>query len=108
MLTELGRLVFEVKLENVGEDKKVVNNRIAINYSKDKSVFVDIVAWDKNADILANNYKKGYEIYIEGHLVEKIIKKDNVEFKSVAINVDHIKFTNGNPKESDGITPDFL
>lgn len=106
MITELGRLVFDVKVETVGNNKKVVNNRIAIQQGKNKSTFVDIVAWGHYAELIGNYYKKGYEIYIEGHLVNKTRKKDDVEFTTVAINVDNIKFTNGNPKEDIPYTGD--
>lgn len=109
MIMELGRLTFDVVLQNVGEDKKVLNNRIAIENTKNQTTFVDIVAWNGTAEIIANHFKKGYEILVQGHLINKIIKKDNAEFKSVAILVDKVIFTNGNPKEfKDGDIPDFL
>lgn len=103
MIVELGRLVYDVKVESVGEDKKsVLNNRIAISQGKDKSTFVDIVAWGSTAELIGKFFKKGYEIYIEGHFINKTRKKENIEFETVAINIDNIKFTNGNPKEFTG------
>lgn len=109
MVTELGRLVFDVNLETVKEDKKVINNRIAIQHGKDKTTFIDIVAWGKNAEIISNYFKKGYEIYIEGNLINKTALKNDVEFQTVAIQVENIKFTNGNPKETTlEEIPDFL
>jgi single-stranded DNA-binding protein len=104
MLSELGRLVFDVKVEYVGDEKKpVLNNRLAIQLGKDKTTFIDVVAWDKVAETICKNFKKGYEIFIEnGHLINKTRKKDNVEFETVALYIDKIKFTNGNPKEFTG------
>lgn len=108
MIMEIGRLSFDVVLQTVGDNKKVVNNRIAID-SKNQTTFVDIVAWNGPAEHIAKYFKKGYEILVQGHLINKTIKKDNVEFKSVAILVDKVIFTNGNPKEfKDGDVPDFL
>lgn len=110
MICELGRLVYEVKINNVGNEKKpVVNNRIAINQGKDRTCFIDIVAWGKNAETIGKYYKQGYEIFIEGQLMNKKSKtKDGAEFETVAILVDKIKFTNGNPKEFTEDPKDFL
>ena len=99
MVMELGRLTFDVVLENVGVDKKVVNNRLAIAVSKNQTTFVDIVAWNGTAEIIEKHFKKGFEILIQGHLINKTKKKDNVDFDTVAILVDKVLFTNGNPKE---------
>jgi single-strand DNA-binding protein len=99
MVMELGRLVYDVKLDEVGEDKKVVNNRIAIQVAKDKTTFIDIVAWGSTAEIIAKYFKKGYEILIQGTLINKTRKKEEVEYESVAILVDKVMFTNGNAKE---------
>ncbi|NFL43171.1 single-stranded DNA-binding protein [Clostridium botulinum] len=100
MVLELGRLVYEVKVDKVGDDKKsVLNNKIAISSGKEKTTFLDIVAWGGTADLIGKYFKKGYEIYVEGHLINKIRKKENVEFEAVVLNIENIKFTNGNPKE---------
>ena len=111
MVGEIGRLVFDVKVDKVGADKKsVLNNRLAISSGKDsngkeKTTFIDVVAWNGTADLIGKYFKIGYEIYVEGHLINTTRKKDNVEFNTVAINIDTIKFTNGNPKEDE---PPFL
>ncbi len=111
MVVELGRLYFNVELKEVGENKlKVLNNRLAINNGKDKKdTFVDIVAWQGTAELIAKYYKKGDEIYIEGNLINSTTKKENVEFENVAINVTRIKFTHGNnnPKINELSEEDF-
>lgn len=109
MVVELGRLVYDVKVEKVkvgNDEKSVLNNRIAISSGKDKSIFVDIVAWGGTAELIGKYFQKGYEIYVEGHLINKTRKKDDVEFDTVALNVDNIKFTNGNNKNTE--EPPFL
>ncbi len=97
MIIELGRLAYEVKLKEVGE-KKVLNNRLAIPIGKDKTTFVDIVAWNGTAELIANNFKKGHEILIQGHLINKKGMKEKMEYDTIAILVDKIVFTHGNPK----------
>ena len=100
MNTYLGRLVFDVKVEKVGEDEKVVlNNRLAMQIGKDKTTFVDIVAWGKNAEFINNYFKKGNEILLQGYLINKINKKEELEYNTVIIKVEKINFTYGNTKQ---------
>jgi single-stranded DNA-binding protein len=106
MLMELGRLTYDVEVRDVGEDKKVLNNRIAIQAGKDSTTFVDIVAWNGVAEHIGKYFKKGFEILVQGHLVNTNRMKDNVEYDSVAILVEKVFFTNGNPRAID--VPDFL
>jgi single-strand DNA-binding protein len=109
--TYLGRLVFDVKLEEVGDNKKVLNNRIAMPAGKDKATFIDIVAWNGTAELINTWYKKGYEILLQGELIQKTAKKENVDFNTVAIQVEKLIFTNGNPKDANQEGkefPDFL
>lgn len=111
MIMELGRLVYDVEVKEVAGNKKVLNNRIAIQNSKDDTTFVDIVAWNNTAELLGKYFKKGYEILVQGQLINNTKKKDNIEYETVGILVNKIIFTNGNPKEfnmnSEDI-PDFL
>lgn len=108
MVQELGRLLFDVKVDVVKGDKRVLNNRIAVQQTKDKKTFIDIVAWDGTADLIGTYYQKGYEILVSGQLINKKMKKGEVEYDTVAILVDKVIFTNGNPKKENEDTPDFL
>ncbi|MBU3173305.1 single-stranded DNA-binding protein [Clostridium estertheticum] len=107
-VTEIGRLCNEVIVRKIKEDKKVLNNRMAIKVGKDKTTFIDIEAWNGTAELIGKHFKKGYEILVEGTLINKTGKKNEEEFQTVALRVEQIKFTNGNPKESNEDVPDFL
>lgn len=103
MVMEIGRLVYDVEVKEVGEEKrKVLNNRIAINIAKDKTTYVDITAWNGTAELIAKYFKKGHEICVVGNLINNTKKttKDNTDFEyyTVGILVDHIVFTHGNSK----------
>lgn len=100
MVMEIGRLVFDVDVKEVGTDKKkVLNNRIAIKLNKDKTTFVDIVAWNGVAELIGKMYNKGNEVCVVGSLTNAKKKIGETEYDTVAILVDHIEFTHGNPKE---------
>lgn len=98
MTSEFGILVYDIKLEHAGPDIKVVNNTILVNHN-DREAFIDVIAWDNNAEILDTYFKKGQLIYLDGHLINVTRIKDNVEFTSVAIQIDDIKFPYLDSKE---------
>lgn len=111
MLQELGRLVYDVEVKEVGEGKKVLNNRIAISNGKNDSTFIDIVAWNGTAELIGKHFKKGFEILLSGKLINTQKKKGELEYEGHAILVDNVIFTNGNPKAFDidsADVPDFL
>ncbi len=99
----IGRLVFDVEVKEVGEkkDKKVMNNRLAISIGKEKTTFIDIEAWGNTAEIIEKYYTKGNEILVEGQLINKTRKKDEVEYETVAFQADKIIFTYGNKRKEE-------
>ena len=100
MVMELGRLVYDVEVKDVGDNKKVLNNRMAIRNGKDSTTFIDIIAWNSTAELISTYFKKGYEILVEGRLMNVTRKKNEVEYDSIALLVNNIHFTSGNPKEN--------
>lgn len=111
MLQELGRLIYDVEVKEVGDNKKVLNNRIAIQNGKNDSTFIDIVAWNGTAELIGKHFKKGFEILLSGKLINTQKKKGELEYEGIAILVDQVLFTHGNPRVFDVETeevPDFL
>lgn len=98
MIVELGRIVREVEIKEVAEGKKVINNALAIQRGKNLTTFVEFEAWDQVAELIAKHFKKGYEILIQGQLINKKKKKGEIEYTGVGVLVDKIYFTNGNPR----------
>lgn len=111
MVVELGRLVYDVKVEQRGaKNTPVLNNRLAILQGKDgnggeKTTFIDVVAWSGTAELIAKYLKKGNEIYVEGHLENTMKKKENVDYQTVVLYIESIKFTQGNKRDEE---PPFL
>ncbi len=100
--TYFGRLCFDVEVKEVGEEKKkVMNNRLAMRVSKNQTTFIDLVAWEGTAELIAKYYKKGYEILLQGTLINKKVLVGEKEIEGVAISVNEIIFTSGNPKENE-------
>lgn len=68
----IGRLVREVTVTKVGDDKLILHNAIAINHSKRNGTkevdFIPITVWNKKAQLMADYLQKGDEIGIVGQL----------------------------------------
>lgn len=72
-LTVTGRLVRENRLTEVGDDRVVLNNAIAIprTYKRDEGPdadFINIVAWGKKAELIEEYCDKGDLIGLDGHI----------------------------------------
>lgn len=87
-LCVIGRLTKEIELKELGSERLVVNNTIAINrsYKADNGEdtdFLAIVAWGKRAEILYNYCRKGDNVGLEGKIQTR--KYENPEGKMVYI-----------------------
>lgn len=98
----IGRLTKEVELKTTKGGKKYAKNTIAIRRDADSSDFINIVAWEKSAELLANHFSKGKLIGITGRIQtgsytngkgEKVCTTDIV--------VGSITFVESNEKEVD-------
>lgn len=72
-LTVTGRLVRENLLKEVGDNRVVLNNSIAIprRYKTDggqDTDFINIVAWGKRAELIEEYCDKGDLIGLDGHI----------------------------------------
>lgn len=67
-----------------------------------QSSFLDIVAWEKWAEALNNNARKGSPIIVEGRIdARTYVDKDNNNRKAVEITAEYIQFLEYKPRDSD-------
>lgn len=71
-----GRTCSEWKPRKYGEGKSFVTNTFAISEGKDKTEFVSVIAFGKNAEVLYKYVKKGDMVLIEGSVHTSITEKD--------------------------------
>ena len=77
-ISDVAGLVSEPSIRFTQNNKPVANVRVAFNDSRfndqtrqfetTKSFFVDCTAWDHTAERLAEQFRKGDQVYIEGRL----------------------------------------
>lgn len=100
MFAEIGRLTQDVSLTPIGDDGKcVVNNRLAISYDKDRTAYIDLSAWNRTGQFMADHFKKGDELFVEGELRNKTNMIAGKEITMPYLLVTRVRFTHGNNRE---------
>lgn len=82
-----GRTCADWKAHKYGEGKSFVSNTLAISEGKDKSEFVSVTAFGKNAEVLYKYVKKGDMVLVEGSIHTSVSEKDGKKqyFTSVIV-----------------------
>ena len=71
-----GNLTRDVELRSTQSGKQVANFSIAINEGKDKTEFVNCIAWEKTAELINEYCKKGDRLSCVGRLQTSKWDKD--------------------------------
>ena len=68
----IGGLGSDGEYKEVGNDKKVYNNTMAItkkSRGEESTTWINIRAWNKTAELLKRYTRRGSQVYIEGELI---------------------------------------
>ena len=131
-VTLMGRLVADPELRSTASNLSVCSFRIAVDrdYKKGdqkETDFIDIVAWRSTAEFVANYFKKGRVIAVDGRLqIRPWEDKDGNKRFATEVVADNVYFGDSKPKDGgeeddipaytgapdsfavpDGFTPDF-
>lgn len=91
----MGRLTKDVEERKTSAGKTVCSFCIALNddYNKDKTYFLDIIAWDKKAEFVTKYFRKGSMIAVQGRLTTRTWEdKNGTKHKAVEIVADSVSF----------------
>jgi single-strand DNA-binding protein len=98
----IGNLTRDPELRPVGQSS-VASFSIAVGWkSKDKEgvEFINVSAWGKLGEIVAQYARKGTKVFVQGSLkTEKYTGKDGVEKTAVKITADKVEFLSKAPTE---------
>ena len=102
-----GNLTRDPELKKLKEDKQLVEFGLALNGRGDKTVFVDVKAFGKTAELVAQHKKKGDPVAVDGRLEldsweDKATGQKRSKLYVVAENVEFL--SGGNKTESKGST----
>ena len=99
-----GRLTKDPELKTTQSDKKYIRFCLAVDGIKDKdgnktADFVDCIAWNKSAEIIAQYARKGSKLGVSGRYHTTTYDKDGEKRKSVDIVVNEFDFFDSKPKD---------
>ena len=93
-----GRFVKNPELRQTKSDKAVVRFSLAVDYAKDKTVFVPCEAWNGTAEFIDRYFQKGDPIDVVGELADNSYEKDGKKVFGMKVTVRSAKFTMGKVK----------
>lgn len=99
-----GRLTKDPELKTTQSGKKYTRFCLAVDGIKDKdgnktADFVDCIAWNKSAEIIAQYARKGSKLGVSGRLHTTTYDKDGEKRKSVDIVVNEFELLDSKPKD---------
>jgi len=101
-----GRMVRQLDLKILGEDKQVGNFSLAVqrnfknrdgDYDAD---FIDCTVWGKTAELIGNYFGQGDQIIIEGELRQETWEGDNGKRSKLKVNVNGFQFVGANNSQN--------
>lgn len=104
----IGRIVNNLELRTTSNNNSVCQFTIAINDGygdKERTDFIDCVAWNKRAESICKYCDKGVKVAVEGKLQTDTYEKDGKKIKTTKVLVNEIQFiekiksTNNEPKK---------
>jgi single-stranded DNA-binding protein len=96
----VGNLVIEPKLVNL-KDFKIVETRIAVTKSKDKTIYLDVKFKNNKAgEILLQHAKKGSSVSVWGVLDEETWGTGDAKKSKIVIEADGFRFAGGGKSDA--------
>ena len=104
IVAESGNLTRDPELRYTGGKKAVCTFTIAVDRPgvKDKTDFLDCVAWDKKAEFVSKYFHKGQRIEVSGVLTTRKFEKDGQKRKATEIRCDQVFFGDSKRDNSGG------
>ena len=100
VVTLIGNLATEVEVRDVGPDKKVASFVLAIDRtSRDGGAdFVNVSAWDRQAELCAEYLGKGRRIAVDGRLKSRSWEEDGKRRSAIEVVARRVEFLGGGPR----------
>ena len=96
-----GRLTKECDLTVTQSGKSVTKLSLAVadSFNKDKVDFINCVAWNKTAEIMAQYLKKGSKIGVQGKMQTGCYEKEGKKIYTTEIVIDNFEFLDSKKKD---------
>jgi single-strand DNA-binding protein len=106
-VTLLAVLTKEGDLKYSESGTAIYKNSIAVNrkFKKDEADFINLVAFQKTAELMANHLTKGDQVGIEGRIQTGSYEKDGKRIYTFDVVVDNITFIGGKKQDKPANEP---
>jgi len=97
----IGNVVKDVESKSV-KDSTLAKFRLAVDdpFKKDSVLYIDVEAWDKQAEFASKWLKKGKGVIVDGRLCMDSWEKDGKKESKIFVKAQDIRFSNvGGPKQ---------
>jgi single-strand DNA-binding protein len=107
IVTLIGNLATDVELREIASDKKVASFLLAVDRaSKDGGAdFVNVCAWDRQAELCAEYLGKGRRIAVDGWLKSRSWEEEGKRRTAVEVVARRVEFLSGprSSEDDDGV-----
>ena len=107
----VGRLAQDPEVRYTQSGKAVASFNLAVNRygQKDSADFIPIVAWEKLAEVIGNNLKKGSQVLVEGRMqVRSYETQDGQKRRVTEVIVQNVEFLGSKKSDNDGSNSDVV
>jgi single-strand DNA-binding protein len=99
----IGNVVKDPEVKSV-KDTSVAKFRLAVDdqYKKDSVIYIDVEAWDKQAEFAQKWLKKGKGVIVDGRLCMDSWEKDGKKETKIYVKAQDVRFSNVGSPKADG------
>lgn len=106
-----GRLTRDPETVSMQDGNKYSKFSLAVDrpYQKDKTDFIDVIAWNKTAELVERYLVKGRQVIVQGSLQIDTYERDGVKRTKAVVRAERVEFIGTNPNtaqnQNDGVKP---
>lgn len=94
-----GRLTRDPETVSMQDGNKYSKFSLAVDrpYQKDKTDFIDVIAWNKTAELVERYLIKGRQVIVQGSLQIDTYERDGVKRTKAVVRAERVEFIGTNP-----------
>ena len=100
----VGRFTKDLELKCGKDGKIILKSSVAVSRNKEQTDFINIVAFGKTAELIAEYHKKGDLIALSGAIWTGSYEKDGAKIYTFEVCVNQITFVKSSAKKEDAET----
>lgn len=104
----MGRLVRDPELKTTNSGKNVTEITLAVDKGNDQAAFLEVVAWEKTAELITQYTQKGSKLLVQGRLDQQSWEKDGKKFSKVIIVAFDVTFLDSKNSQTKDVVIDDI